>query len=228
MCLMQMRAKILIVVLFVVSLNCHAQPVYSAGVHSGGTDYFELSSTTLPFPPHEYKLTRVTWLEDTNGFTIMDINHKTAAGDVLRRSLEVVCGSEKFMVPLDSIPPQQVKSGYGLPVMTSSGDLAQLVTQYVTNRSGRVTTNALPVVQASWVRQSRPTQDIIVVDDDHFTEVKKFLEQAYGKPDAVISSAAPDLNGHSLTYIPAQVGVVLNLTGGLGMTIVSVIEKQKP
>jgi hypothetical protein len=131
---------------------------------------------------------------------------------------------KKFTVPLDDGPSRQAGSRDSLPIGKGSGDLAQLVKQITTNRGGRVTTNALPAVKMSWLRQSRLNQDIIIVDGDHFTEVQRFLEQAYGNPDASFSSLA-HVNGCSITYTPAQIGVVLNLTGGLGMTIVSIIGK---
>jgi hypothetical protein len=110
--------------------------------------------------------------------------------------------------------------------MGGSGDLARLVTQCATNRGGHVSTNALPVFEARWVRLSRPFQDIVVVDGDHFAEVQKFLEQACGKPDPAISSS--NVNGRSLTYTPDQIGALLNLTGTRTRTIVSIVEKAKP
>ena len=81
---------------------------------------------------------------------------------------------------------------------------------------------------AKSIRGSRPIQDIIVADGDHFTEVQKVLEQALGKPDPGLNSSASDVNARFLTYTPAQVGVLLNLTGDWEKTIVSVIGKQKP
>lgn len=220
---------VFLTLLLLTSLCCKAQSnVYSLSVYAGGTSYRELCSFDFPFPPHKYRLTERSWREDANGFTIMDIRHKKAPGDVLRRSLEVECGSESFIVPFDSAPPKKARSGDSLPVTKGSGDLAQLVMQCATNRGGRVTTNTLPVVQASWARQSREVQDILVVDGDHFAEVQKRLEQVYGKPDAGISSSAPIGNGRSLTYTPQLIGVVLNLISDSRQTIVSVIGKQKP
>jgi hypothetical protein len=226
-----LKSKFLLsTVLVLIAAHCRAQ-VYSVGAYSFGTTYFTLSSTSLPFPPYKYTLTKVSWSEDANGFTITDVYRKAALGDVSRRELRVECGSEtfivppeKFTVPLDDGPSRQAGSRDSLPVGKGSGDLAQLVTQITTNRGGRVTTNALPAVKMSWLRQSRLNQDIIIVDGDHFTEVEMLLDQAYGKPDATFSSLA-HVNGCSVTYTPAQIGVVLNLTGGLGMTIVSVIGK---
>jgi hypothetical protein len=158
----------------------------------------------------------------------MNIQHKNAPGDVLRRTLEVKCGSEAFIVPLDAVSQKKVKDRDGIPFIKGSGDISRLVTQCATNRGGYVTTNAAPIIQASWICQPRTNQDIIVVDGDRFTELQTFLEQAYGKPDAGIKSSAPIGNGRSLAYSPGQTGAVLILTGDSTQTIVSVIGKQKP
>jgi hypothetical protein len=165
-------------------------------------------------------------MEDTNGYTT-DIVHK-APGDVLRHELEVQCGAETFFVPWDCVSQNKFRGGEGLPASKGSGDLTQLVMQCVTNRGGNLTSNTPPVVQSSWARQSRNILDIIVLHGDHFTEVQKLLEQTYGKPDARIHSSGLDALGHSLTYTPDQIGVVLNLTANYEQTIVSVIAKQKP
>jgi hypothetical protein len=68
------------------------------------------------------------------------------------------------------------------------------------------------------------------VDGDRFSEVQKFLEQAYGTPDTGLGSSAvaPMGGGRVLTYSPQQVGVVLNLTTTSLQTIVSVMGRKKP
>lgn len=213
------------ILLLLMSLHCEGQ-VYSVGVYSGGTSYYTLCSIDFSFPPYKYKLTEVSWLEDARGFTIMDVGRKAARGDVLRESLRVESGSEKFTVPLDSASSKRRSDGDDVPVTRGSGDFAQVVTQCATNRGGRLITNALPVLQAGWVRQSRPFQDIIVVDGDHFAEVQSALEQTCGKPDPGISGS--DANARWVTYTPDQIGVLLNLTGTRWRTIVSVVEKPKP
>jgi hypothetical protein len=143
----------------------------------------------------------------------------------LKRSLEVQCGSNSFILPLDSVPPKKVKSGLSLSGVKGS---VPLVMRCATSRGGRVTTNGLPVIQVSWVRHSRGIQDIIVVDGDHFTEAQKFLEQAYGAPDTEIRSPGTIGNGRSLTYTPQQIGAVLNVTADSRQTIVSVMGRQRP
>ncbi|HEY3762135.1 MAG TPA: hypothetical protein VGN23_10360, partial [Verrucomicrobiae bacterium] len=205
-------------IVFLFMPHCRAQ-VYSTAVYSMGHSYWNLSSTALPSPPYNYSLTKVTWQEDTNGYTIMDIFHKPVPSDVEKRSIEVECGSETFPVYLDFLVSQSMKG---------SGDLSKLVAQCVTNRGGLMTTNALPIVHENWIFDSRPIEDVVVMDGDHFAEAQKFLERAYGKPDTGIISTNLNEDGHSLTYLPAQIGVTLNLTYGAGLTIVSVISKQKP
>ena len=219
------NSNVISVLLILIAAHCDAQ-VYSAGIYSGGTLYNELSSTGLPFPPNKFKLTLVSWRADSRGLTIMDVYHKTAPGDVSRRLLEVACGSETFQISLDYVPSNRVTLVEEPLTVRGSGNLALSVMQCVTNRSGRLSTNSLPAFQANWIRQSRPKLDVFVLDGDHFQDIHKFLEQAYGKTDAEMNSSG--INGRSITYTPAQIGVVLNLTAGLGVTIVSVIENQKP
>src|ERR1051326_1336690 len=159
---------VLLMLALLAPLFCEAQSnVYSIGIYSAGTSYADICSLTLPFPPYRYKLTERSWLEDTNGFTIIDIYHKSAPDDVYRRSLEVECGSERFIVPLDSLPSRRDKSVDRSLVKKGSGDLVHLVTQRATNRGARAITNTLVVVQANWMILSRKFQDIVVVDGDH-------------------------------------------------------------
>ena len=193
------------------ALQSNAQ-VYAQGIHSGGRGYFELCSISLPFPPHRYTLTEV----------IPDYTN-----DIV--SLQVESGSDKFNVPLDCVEPGKYTSDDGLPVMKGSGDLARLITLCATNRGGHITTNALPVVSASWIRQSRPNQDLIVVRGDHFAEVQKLLELSCSTPGLGIASSE-GVNGHSISYSPDQIGVAVNLTVFTWRkeTIVSIIGKQKP
>src|SRR5436309_544256 len=106
------------------------------------------------------------------------------------------------------------QSGLSLSGVSGSGDLVPVVMQCAASRGGHTTTNALPVVQASWTQQSREIQDVFLVSGDHFEELQKVLEQAYGAPDTKLGSStvAPVGNGRALTYSPQQCGVVLNLT----------------
>jgi len=204
--------------------------VYSQGIYASGTTYYDLCSISLPLPPNEFKLTELNWYEDVNGYIVMDVNKRGVPGIALRRILEVESGTNRFIVPLDSFVPDIAWSRENAPVTKGSGDLAHLVTQCATNRGGRISTNPLPVIQANWIRQSRATQDIIVVDGDHFAEVQRLLELAFSKPGpGIVASAAAGVNGHSLTYTPDQIGVFLNLTVAWRKeTIVSIIEKPEP
>ena len=120
--------------------------------------------------------------------------------------------------------------GLSLPGASGSGDLVPLVVQCATNRGGHMPTNALPSVQGNWTHHSRDMQDIILVSGDHFAEVQKVLEQAYGAPDTNLGSAAvaPVGSGRALTYSPQQCGVVLNLTADSRQTIILLMGKQKP
>jgi len=172
-------------------------------------------------------LTERSWREDTNGFTIIDIRRKNVPGEIQRRSLEVQCGPELFVVPLDSVPPKKATSGAVTPGIKGSGNLVQWMMQCATNRGGHLTTNVLPVIEANWVHHSRENQDLVVVEGDHFTEVQKSLELAYGSPDNEIRSPTPPERSPSLIYTPKQIGVVLSVTADSAQTIVSVIGKRK-
>jgi hypothetical protein len=201
--------------------------VYSQGIYSGGTAYYNICSTTLSFAPYHYNLTEMAWREDEKGLAIMDIGRKPAPSDVSRQCLEVESGSEDFFMPLDSGPVRPYKSRDDPPIIKGSGDFAPVVTQHSTNRGGRAVTNALPVVQASWIYGSRTNEDIFVLEGDHFVEVQNLLEHAYGKPDGAIHSFAP-AGGYccSINYTPTQIGVFLNLTRALNdMTIISIYGK---
>ena len=122
------------------------------------------------------------------------------------------------------------QSGLSLSGASGSGDLVPVVMQCAVSRGGHATANALPVVLASWTHQSRELQDIVLVSGDHFAEIQKVLEQAYGAPDSKLGSSAvaPVGSGRALTYSPQQCGVVLNLTADSRQTIVSVMGRQKP
>jgi hypothetical protein len=220
--------SILSALVLLISLCCEAQNVYSLSVYAGGTSSRDLCSFAFPFPPHQYKLTERSWYENANGLTIMDPGNEQARGGVLQRCLEVECGTNSFSIPLGSVPPKKIRSDRSLPGIKASGDLARSVIQCATSRGAQVTTNTLPVIQVSWVRQSPGFQDIIVVDGDYFTELQKLLEQTYGPPDTTIRSSVPVGNGRSVIYTPQQIGVVLNLTADSKQTIVSVIGRRKP
>ncbi len=122
------------------------------------------------------------------------------------------------------------QSGLSLSGTKASGDLVPLVMRCATSRGGHATTNTLPVIQISWTLQTREMEDIILVDGDHFSEVQKFLELAYGVPESGRGSFAVARIGNvrSLTYSQQQVGVVLNLTTDSRKTIVSVMGRQTP
>lgn len=88
------KAKFLLAMLaLLVPAWCKAQSnVYRLSVYAGGVSRADLCCFNLPFPPHHFRLSERSWLEDRRGFTIMDLNNKKANGDVLQRSLDVVCG----------------------------------------------------------------------------------------------------------------------------------------
>ena len=81
------------------------------------------------------------------------------------------------------------QSGLSLSGTRGSGDLVPLAMQCMASRGGHAFTNALPVVKANWTLQSRDIQDIILVDGDHFAELQKALEQAFGTPDTKLGSS---------------------------------------
>jgi len=122
------------------------------------------------------------------------------------------------------------QSGLSVSGTKGTGDVVPLAMQCVASRGGHPSTNTLPVVQANWTQQSREIQDIILVDGDHFAEIQKVLEQAFGAPDTKLGSStvAPVGAGRSLTYSPQQIGVVLNLTADSRQTVVSVMGKKSP
>lgn len=213
------------------SIHCLAQSnIYSLSVYSGGTSYTELCSYALPFSTNKCKLTVVSWLEDANGFTVMDINHKRTATDVPRRFLEVECSAECFWFDLDFAP--SIRASLTLNNCTkviatrSSGDLIQVLTECVTSRGGFVTTNVQPVSRSEWIYVSRETLDVIVVEGDRFATIQKHLEQVFGAPDTSAHSTSPVGNGRSIAYIPNQIGVAVNLTGNSTHTVLSIIRKR--
>lgn len=214
----------------VACVTSRAQQVYSQGVYSAGTTLYDVCSTTLSFAPYQYDLTERCWSEDKDGLTIMSIERKAEPGDVSRRSLEVKSGTSIFFMPLDSGPLRGTGYRSGdLPSITKgSGDLASVLMQRSRYRGGRTSTNALPVIQASWISGSRTNEDIFILEGDRFTEIQNFLEQAYGKPDGTIqSSESAGGNCRSINYSPAQIGVFLNLTRALDdNTIVSIVSTQ--
>lgn len=196
---------------------------YSLGAYSGGTSYFEICSLALPVPPYQFKLTSCNWFEDTNGLHIISLDQQ--AKGIPQRSIAVECGSNSFRVPLTAA--SSIIDTNSAPVIEGSGDLVQLVKQCATGRGGHATTNPVPAIQASWIQQSRELQDIIVVNGNHFTDFQRFLEQAYGSPDATIQFSTA-LSARSLTYTPREIGVVLNLTADSCETILSIIGRRKP
>lgn len=212
-----------------VSWNSGAQQVYAAGVFASGTTYWSAGSTTLPFPPFEYNMTEISWLETSNGDYICGIP-ETSEHFVTRRSLEVTCGSDVFHLPLDSGPLTQFQYTNDVPIAKGSGDLAPVVIQCVTSRAGLSTTNTLPVIHASWLLQTRTNEDVIILDGDHFTQVQNLLEQSYGKADGSICTtnfAGGDCR--SINYTPSQIGVFFNLTRTWDdTTIVSIVGNNKP
>jgi hypothetical protein len=121
------------------------------------------------------------------------------------------------------------QGGLSLSGAKVSGDIVPVVMQCVTNRGGHVTTNTFPVIQAGWVYQLRDIQDVFLVDGDHFTEVQKVFEQAFGAPDTSRGSlaVAPVGLGRALTYSPQQIGVTVNLTADSKQTFILVFSAPK-
>jgi hypothetical protein len=210
-------------------VTCQAQ-VYANGLYSMGTSYYEICSTALPCRPYKYKMTEINWLEDKNGLMLNPITHTNEPGDVSRQTIEVEYGSEHYYLPLDSgvVTPFVSSNDRHVPISKGSGDLGTIVTEYATHRGARPTTNTLPVVQANWIHGSQANEDFIVLDGNHFTQIQDLIERAYGKQDGTIRSDA-GVNGHSITYTPTQISIVLNVTTTWDpKTIVSIIGKQKP
>ena len=103
---MNSRAKLALSALtFALAATCHAQPVYSVGIHSGGVTYYQLCSFTSPFPPYYYELTERCWFTDTNGLVIIGIGGEKARGVVVHWALDIKCGTVSFSVPLQAVPP---------------------------------------------------------------------------------------------------------------------------
>jgi hypothetical protein len=192
-----------------------------------------------PFAPYQYNLTEILWREDKEGSYIGDdIERKAAPGDISRRGLEVVKGTNGYgyYLPMDSYPEsaqmKQYTSRDDLPIVIvkGSGDFAPVMMRCLMNRGGHATTNALPVFQTTWICGSKTNEDIFILDGDHFAQIQNLLQQACGKPDGSIRSSA-DAGGNcsSTNYAPAQIGVFLNLSRTWDdSTIVSIIGTQKP
>lgn len=109
--------------------HCLAQSnVYSLSVYSGGTSYTGLCSFAFPFSTNKFRVTVVSWLEDVNGLTVIDLGRKRKATDVPRRFLEVECSAECFWFDLDFTPSRgaSVTIGCTKVIATRSrGDLLQ-------------------------------------------------------------------------------------------------------
>jgi hypothetical protein len=224
-----MKTRFLLAVLaLLVPTWCKAQSnVYSMSVYAGGVSSTDLCYYDFPFPPHHFRLSERSWLEDSHGFTVMDLAHKRSSGDVLLRDLVVTCGSNYFSMPLPSIPPGKVRPEAGPVGERGSGDLAQIVLESARSRGGHGTTNTIAPVKTTWVRASVEVLDIIILDGDRFEEIQGLLQQAYGKPDSSCRSSAPVGNGRSLCYTPEQVGLILTLTADSRQTIISLIGRRK-
>ncbi len=116
------------------------------------------------------------------------------------------------------------QGGLSLSGTKGSGDLVAMMMECVTNRGGRAFTNAPPIIQTTWTYQKRDVEDIIIADGDHFAEIQKFLEQAYGAPDSKLGSLPISrLSGRLFVYSPGQAGVLLELGGSSSQTIVTVM-----
>ena len=200
--------------------SVHGQSnVYSLSIYSGGQSSAGLCSLTFPFPPYQYHVTERSWYEAPNDGTIVDFAHMNEKDGILKRLLEFQCGSNFFSIPVGST---RVKEDARPAGKMGLGDLSRLVTQCVTNRGGHVMAAAPRHAPLSWVLHSRETEDVIILQGDHFTEVQKILEQTCGAPDTSLQSSAPVGNGRSITYNPKQLGVALNLTGDSRLTVVAV------
>ena len=214
------------------TMHCLAQSnIYSLSIYSGGTSYTELCSYALPTTTNKFKLTVVSWLEDANGFTVIDIDHKRTATDVPRRFLEVQCSAECFWFDLDFSPSKRASLTLNnctkVIATGSSGDLIQAITECATNRGSFAITNRQPVSRSDWIRVSREALDIIVVEGDRFATIQKLLEQVFGAPDADLHSTSPIGNGRSITYTPDQIGVAMNLAGNSTHTVLSIVGKRR-
>lgn len=207
-------------------VTCHAG-VYAQGGYAGGTTYYDLCSTTLPFPPYHFEIEESCWREDANGYCT-SFDPRPQPGDISRRNLQLKYGSQTTNWRLESGPPRRHEYDNEQPLTKDKGDLSVTLTWCVAALGGRANTNAMPLLSASWLQHSGTNEDIIFLEDDQFAAIQNVLEQAYGKPDpAVISSNPAGGKGQSINYTPAQIGVLLNLTVAWdSTTIVTIIRKQ--
>lgn len=82
----------------------HAQTqsnVYSVGIHSAGTTYWQYFSFDSPLPPKHIKFSGRDWYENERGLHIINRGYEKEMGGILHRSLDVECGSESFNVLLE-------------------------------------------------------------------------------------------------------------------------------
>jgi hypothetical protein len=116
------------------------------------------------------------------------------------------------------------QSGYTFPSSKTSGNLVPFVMRCATARGADATTNILPVIHGEWTYMWQEKFDTIAMAGDHFSEIQKFLEQAYGVPDTHLGSkaAAPMREGRFLGYSPQQIGAGLGLWAGKESTFVTV------
>jgi hypothetical protein len=146
--------------------------VYSLAIYSAGNSYADLCSLSFPFPPYVYKLEEHSWYEDARGLTIMDLNHRNERDGILRRLLEVQCGSNSFSVPFGPAVP--TKGDAAPPGSTGAGNLAAVVVNCLTNRGGHVTAGDATLAPWSWVLHSREAEDIIIVRVTTLMRFKNF------------------------------------------------------
>lgn len=219
-------------------MTCQAQirsQVYSVGIFSSGTTYYDVCSTSLPFPPFKYNFTELSWFETSNGDYICGIP-KNVSGCVSRRCLEVASGTDDFFLPLDSGPARTPFVSEGdppraptiVPIVKGSGDFARILTQCAMNRGSRTPTNALPALQAGWSYGIRTNEDIFIFQGDPYARIQDLLEHAFGKPDASIrSTESAGGDTCSIYYSPGQIGVFLSLARTWDdVTIVSIVGGQ--
>jgi hypothetical protein len=79
--------------------------IYSVGIFSAGTTYFNLCSLAFPSPPYQFTLQERSWYQTADGLHIINFGREREDGGIFQRVLEVGCGSESFTVRLDPCPP---------------------------------------------------------------------------------------------------------------------------
>jgi hypothetical protein len=114
-----------------------------------------------------------------------------------------------------------------------TGNFAARIIQCATSRGGQTPKSSPPTILADWTYSYHTLQDLLLIPENRFTEMRSFLEQIYGEPNLFLGSQpSRELQGctilsQSVSYARLQIGVALSLFGDSKQTLVKIIGVQK-